>query len=692
MGKFLDSIRGREVLVDENPEFEEIINSEPASNLKVCAICNRPFMKSRAKYCPRQHYLKCLVCGNRVDILPSHINGTVPKTCSKACADSLGVQTYKDKCIQKYGVSNPMLVPELVKDMISKRNPDFDFSLKEKEQFRNCEVCGKEFRYDYVHPRRCCSDECSVLLRKSSIESHIRVCKLCGKSFTSISGKAEYCSGPHYRTCEICGKSFLLKSNDSTARTCSEECKLEAYKRTCLDKYGVPISSQSEIVKEKLRLANEINRWRYIKFTEPKEPTPPTIKNCSICGEPFELEDNAQTICKRQHYRNCDVCGKLYEYNKPWTQLCCSKDCTQHKRTANKHIVGCDGTPLDSLYEKLVYDFWKSLGLEVKRNIPITFEYAGKVHTTFIDFEVEGILYEVKGTHLLQGLFDYNQTIKIDKKLEIYRNNHVIVITDSTKDVDKLFGKPNSKTSNGLKYLNKCPNPQIGVDIKLFYDNPDFPYAEDRPKCFYDVRVGGKRSAHEAFYDPQIRWNMIVNRIQYTGGFIDAKQVLTAMNVTRTCKQPSWFSVDFASDIIKKYCTSDTIVDSFAGWGARCDAAIRLNKHYVGIDLNEELVAWHKSLGRPIELGDATTFTYLDKCSVFICPPYQDIEVYFEGQNSELTQCQWLSLVMKNIPNASEYIMVCKVVDPGWEKYIAEVKENKSHFGLNKEYVIVVRL
>lgn len=34
--------------------------------------------------------------------------------------------------------------------------------------------------------------------------------------------------------------------------------------------------------------------------------------------------------------------------------------------------------------------------------------------------------------------------------------------------------------------------------------------------------------------------------------------------------------------------------------------------------------------------------------------------------------------------------MVCKIVDPGWEKYIVEVKENKSHFGLNKEYVLLV--
>ena len=45
---------------------------------------------------------------------------------------------------------------------------------------------------------------------------------------------------------------------------------------------------------------------------------------------------------------------------------------------------------------------------------------------------------------------------------------------------------------------------------------------------------------------------------------------------------------------------------------------------------------------------------------------------------------------MKNVPNAKEYVMVCKVVDKGWEKYIVDTKTNRSHFGKNNEYVLVV--
>ncbi len=269
---------------------------------------------------------------------------------------------------------------------------------------------------------------------------------------------------------------------------------------------------------------------------------------------------------------------------------------------------------------------------------------------------------------------------------------HIIVITDQKdkeKSIRNLFGAPNSKKSNGLRYLHKCPDPLIGVDFALF-DNPEFPFRKDRPKCFYEVHVNNEPTSIEAFNDESFRWEMIKNRIEYSGGFIDGKQVLCAMNVTRKCKQPSWYSVPFAKHLLETYATSEIIVDPFAGWGARHDACKQLGLTYIGCDLNEELVAWHKEQGRTIELGDAEQFKYQGECSVLICPPYQDVETYFATQDLLTTQCEWLKTVMINVPNAKEYIMTCKVVDPGWEKYIKEAKKNKSHFGLNTEWVLVV--
>lgn len=321
----------------------------------------------------------------------------------------------------------------------------------------------------------------------------------------------------------------------------------------------------------------------------------------------------------------------------------------------------------------------------------ISYEFNINFHNVNIDFKIGNLYFIVKPS-------EWFSDILASDILKLCRMYHIIIITNN--EASKNFGKPNSLESNGLKYLHKCPLPLIGVDIDLF-NNPRFPYKNDRPPCFYDVKVDGQKSSHEAFFDEKIRWEMIVNRIQYSGGFIDSNQILSALNITRTCKQPSWFSKTFAKNIIKEYCTSNIIVDPFAGWGTRYDAAIELGRKYVGGDFNPELVEWHNNvMHRNILLCDANNFSYEGNCSVFICPPYSDPKTgrCFEDYNfdnfdtvaKQKSQCDWLKIVMKNIPNANEYIMVCKVVDEGWDKYIVDTKTNKSHFGKNNEYILKI--
>lgn len=320
---------------------------------------------------------------------------------------------------------------------------------------------------------------------------------------------------------------------------------------------------------------------------------------------------------------------------------------------------------------KAIYDFCIRNELEFEQNVLLD--------NVNIDFKIDKYYLAVE---------DNIDNDYLEPRFSFYKEKHVIVLT-KTENATEVFGKPNSYKSNGLRYLKKCPNPLIGIDVDLLI-KPEFPYSPDRPKCFYEVRVGKDRSSHEAFFDEKFRWEMITNRIEYSGGYIDGKQVLMAMNVTRKCKQPSWYSVAFAKRVMDKYCTSNTIVDPFAGWGARCDAAESLHKCYIACDLNEDLVAWHQSKGRNIVYCDANEFKYDGECSVFICPPYQDVETYFDGQDLATTQCEWLLKTMENVPNAKEYCLTCKVVDKNWDKYIVDKKVNKSHFGVNTEYVLVV--
>lgn len=584
------------------------------------------------------------------------------------------------------------------------------------KHYRKCAVCGKEFEYNRPSDKRkTCSEECRALLRKQTIVSKVKTCKICGNKFTSESSTALYCKGPHYRTCPICGKEFeldLTAGLDHLPETCSPKCgcalakihwkadpegyqqmlcdRLEKYKQTNLERYGVPFAHQTEE-------AREYFRAKTIETQEKRKQT-----NLERYGVPYaqqskEIRQQLSVIISSKANQEKMKATMQKRYGVDYAMQ--SPDLARLHSGSQFKQIACDGTKVDSRWEALIYDFLKRNGIDFEYNTySIPFEYKGKQHITHIDFKIGDLLLEVKGSHLLNGAYESSGlVIPISKKLELYRKHHVVVVTD--QECANMFGRPNSKESNGLKYLHKCPEPLIGVDIDLF-DHPVFPYRDDRPPCFYNVKVDGNDSAFEAFYNEQVRWKMILNRINYTGGFIDNKQILTAMNVTRTCKQPSWFSKSLAKHVIETYCTSDIIVDSFAGWGMRYDACIELGKHYVGLDFNKELVEWHQSKGRDIQFGDANVFTFDSKCSVFICPPYSDpktgrcFEDYnFEGFNQSakaLSQCDWLRIIMNNVPNAAEYVMVCKIVDEDFKKYIVETIKNTSHFGTNNEYVLVV--
>ena len=558
-----------------------------------------------------------------------------------------------------------------------------------------------------------------------------RKCKDCGKLFKPVSGRQYYCKSIHYKTCPICNKIVEVVPTDyfTSCLDCKDEIKAkgsEKRKQTNISKYGSEHVVQSDYWRVKSKATSNL----HYGVDNPMQCDSVKLKQqastATSVGTPFALQSESSRIQKdvtnlsrygvvntyqipdinnpnitkaritsiekygAPHFSQTDECKlkvattNIERLGVPYPMQ--NRECHIKAAQTRKGNIASDGTKLDSSYERLFYEYCLRLGLSVQRQIPVSYMFQGKENTTFIDFKVSDILFEVKGGHLMDGCFDY-QGVPIADKLEVYKQNHVVVITDNMCR-DK-FGKPNSSESNGLKYLHKCANPLIGVDIDLFRE-PEFPYAPDRPECFYDVRVAGQMSSFEAFNDELIRWKMILNRIYYSGGFIDGKQILNALNVTRTCKQPSWFSKGFAKELILRHITSNVIVDPFAGWGARADACAELRRAYIGVDLNSELVDWHNRFHRNISLGDAKDFKFNDECSVFICPPYQDVELYTATQDVGLTQCEWLEIVMKNVPNAKEYMMVCKVVDPGWEKYIVETKSNKSHFGMNNEYVLVV--
>lgn len=118
-----------------------------------------------------------------------------------------------------------------------------------------------------------------------------RICKECGKEFETTSSRRQFCYEPHYRTCVSCGKQFRVKNN-STTKTCSEEC-----------------------------------RRKSIADTSVTKPHLYTCK-CTICGKEFQSTSPHAHYCKSLHQFTCKVCGKPFTVANPASlRSTCSEEC-----------------------------------------------------------------------------------------------------------------------------------------------------------------------------------------------------------------------------------------------------------------------------------------------------------------------------------------------------------------------------
>lgn len=107
---------------------------------------------------------------------------------------------------------------------------------------RTCEWCGKELIIDspYIWMKRFCSSECKKIakLHENDIpvvdahEEYVRVCKGCGKTFTTRRYIQRYCipqcrqklfkKPPEIKQCIVCGSNFSTSVN---AKCCSDKCR-----------------------------------------------------------------------------------------------------------------------------------------------------------------------------------------------------------------------------------------------------------------------------------------------------------------------------------------------------------------------------------------------------------------------------------------------------------------------------------
>ncbi len=185
----------------------------------ICELCGEEFQGNgrQKKRCSKDHERSCTHCG-KLFTMRSTMNAN-REHCSKEC------------------------------------------QLLSQKKTKPCPICGTEF----WKASATCSRSCANELRRRTDATFIGECAACGKSTT---GRVKYCDRDHYRICEVCKKDFIVDPR-TKKRTCSSLCNgqlvnspesMEKRKATSRERYGTDFPQQAEEVKAKMEATH---RERY---------------------------------------------------------------------------------------------------------------------------------------------------------------------------------------------------------------------------------------------------------------------------------------------------------------------------------------------------------------------------------------------------------------------------------------------
>lgn len=334
--------------------------------------------------------------------------------------------------------------------------------------------------------------------------------------------------------------------------------------------------------------------------------------------------------------------------------------------TKGDHTV-IDISDIEKMYDNYVslYNEWKSINLNSKTK-NCTKELANKIFNIYgeeefykiqdIDFPYQNVTYD-ECINELNSLVNTNKSIK--KSSSIIKKFHTSLILANRK---------------------KCLSPydgwqEIKSDINKF-------------KKLYINRI-----IYSDFYKKNYQYML--------RGIMTENIYRTGLNASKLYPTVSYFKPTLAKYIINKYLNEfNTIFDPFSGYSGRLLGTIALNKNYIGYDISSitisesnEIIDFissvtNKQYNVNIQCKDSIHETGEYDC-LFTCPPYDDLEEWTEPNIEHHTCDDWIDICINNF-KCNRYVFVVDDTIQKYKDYMVEELENTSHFGKNKEYIIVI--
>lgn len=184
-----------------------------------------------------------------------------------------------------------------------------------------------------------------------------------------------------------------------------------------------------------------------------------------------------------------------------------------------------------------------------------------------------------------------------------------------------------------------------------------------------------------------------------------------SIGLTTSRKAPlvSYFKPSLAKNLIKTYLNDfETVFDPCSGYSGRLIGALCADKNYIGQDINDLVVEEsqnvykliQKALSNPkncdVQVKDSLACKGKYEC-LLTCPPYgsgkKTIEVWENSKGEKIVSTysctDWVFKFLENYECDKYVFVVDDDGDKTFKDYVADELINTSHFGNNKELVLV---
>ena len=236
----------------------------------------------------------------------------------------------------------------------------------------------------------------------------------------------------------------------------------------------------------------------------------------------------------------------------------------------------------------------------------------------------------------------------------------------------------------------------------------------NRKNCFspYDYwqLLKEDKELFKKFYENRLRCSDWFNEKQGKNfhylheGYVPEFIYGIGLSTSRKAPFVSYFKPALAKNLILKHLNNfNTIFDPCSGYSGRLIGSLCAGKNFIGYDINDVTIQESTQLYNYIKplfsnltcnlhVKDSLNTEQEFDC-MLTCTPYENIEEWIDSKGNKITSkmnCDdWIDKLTQNF-KCKKYVFV---TDGNIKKYkdnIVEELENTSHFGKNKEYVVVI--